>query len=246
MYNLMIVEGEPLERKALNLMISRHYKEKIYLLDNAKNGKEAITKAIRYKPDIILMGIGLPELNGICAQKEILQYVPNVQTVIITVYSDFNHVQNALKAGVVDYLLKPVDVLELTEAIDKVLLALDTKNNRKNKDYMVQGQEDVIDYAVSYIHKHYRNQISLKTLADKVHLNPQYFSRLFKKRLDMSYIEYINNLRIKFAMDMLVHTKHPIYRIAMEAGFSDTAYFSRVFHKYTGKNPSNYRNQRNK
>src|SRR5690348_13074547 len=97
MYTLMIIEDEPMEREALHRIISKEFKDQIRILDDAKNGIEAIKKAQQNKPDIILMDIRLPGKNGLEVQEEVISLLPNVQTIIQTAYSDFNYAQKALK-----------------------------------------------------------------------------------------------------------------------------------------------------
>jgi YesN/AraC family two-component response regulator len=241
MYTLMIVEDELLERKALRKIVSEAFRDKIAILEDATSGAEAIIKARQGRPDIILMDIGLPEMGGLESQKQIVSFLPFVQTVMITAYSDFYYVQNALQLKAVDYLLKPVKPKNLIESLAKVLQDLDEIQSRPKPPDVLIEEVSAIKEAVSYISQHFRQEISLTSIAQHVHLNAQYLSRSFKKQMGVSYIDYMNSLRIHYAKEMLRKTDLPIYRIAVEAGFTDTTYFSRVFVKYENQSPTTYR-----
>ncbi len=243
MYTLMIVEDESMEREALHKIISNEFKNEIRILDDAKNGIEAITKAKQNKPDIILMDIGLPGKNGIEVQQEIISSLPNVQTIILTAYSDFTYAQSAVKLKVKDYLLKPVKTSTLKLAINKIILDL---NNVPLNEYMLPLKEkecesDIIQKSISYINNNFKEKIDLESISNHIHLNAQYFSRIFKKEMGISCIDYLNQLRINNSCKMLFTTSYPVYRIAIESGFTDASYFSRVFTRLLKETPVEYR-----
>lgn len=248
MYSLMIVEDEPLEREALNKIISEEYKGQIRIVDIAKNGVDAIIKAEQSKPDIILMDIGLPGKNGIDAQQEILSFLPKVQTIIITAYSDFIYAQKALTLEVKDYLLKPVRTYNLKSSINKIIKDLDSTSLSESLFVLKEtnSDSDVIKKSITYMNAHFREKIDLQSISNHIHLNAQYFSRSFKKEMGISCIDYLNQLRINYACKLLCTTSYPVYRIAMESGFTDASYFSKVFTKLTHDTPIGYRRKHSK
>ncbi|MFT2011542.1 chromate resistance protein ChrB domain-containing protein [Pontibacter sp. 13R65] len=84
--------------------------------------------------------------------------------------------------------------------------------------------------------------ISLKDIAEELQLHPAYLSREFSKYFDnMSYGEYIRKLRIEKALHLLHQTSHSLSKIAYLTGFSDQSHFTRIFKKFTGQNPSDYK-----
>lgn len=98
-----------------------------------------------------------------------------------------------------------------------------------------------IALAIAYIRKNCMEGLSLNQLADYVHLSPNYLSNLFKKEVGYRLSDYVNELRIEKAKYLLLNTRERSHEIASELGFSDPAYFCKVFKKYTGLSPAEYR-----
>ncbi|SFB45287.1 two-component system, response regulator YesN [Cohnella sp. OV330] len=97
--------------------------------------------------------------------------------------------------------------------------------------------------AIKYIQAHYDQDLSLQQLADQVKMNPSYLSRLFKKHLQTSFIEYLNAYRIDMAKNLLMNTHLKSYEIAAKTGYKDDSYFSRIFKRVTGMRPHEFRKQ---
>ncbi|MFS0726788.1 response regulator [Paenibacillus sp. 1P07SE] len=101
-----------------------------------------------------------------------------------------------------------------------------------------------ISKAVAFIKKNYDQNISLQQVADHVNLSFGYLSNLFKKELQITFIEYLNCYRIERAKELLIRTNLKSYDIAVKVGFSpEYTYFSKVFKKMTGMNPNEFRRQ---
>ncbi|NSL51555.1 helix-turn-helix transcriptional regulator [Calidifontibacillus erzurumensis] len=100
-----------------------------------------------------------------------------------------------------------------------------------------QNLQKCIEYISNYFHE----DLSIKKVANKVHLSHTYFSRLFKKELGVSFVEYVTNIRIKRAKYLLANTNDTIESIASQVGFNTPNYFSSIFKKQTGMSPSEYR-----
>lgn len=99
----------------------------------------------------------------------------------------------------------------------------------------------IIRQAVDYIYQNYNQNISLEKVADHVNKSKNYFSYLFKKEVGVSYIDYLNQVRIEKAKTLLLSTDKLTYEIAEHVGYSDYKYFSSMFKKYAGTSPSQFR-----
>ncbi|WP_017756042.1 helix-turn-helix transcriptional regulator [Calidifontibacillus oryziterrae] len=96
---------------------------------------------------------------------------------------------------------------------------------------------------IEFISNYYHEDLSIKKVANKVHLSHTYFSRLFKKELGVSFVEYVTNIRIKRAKWLLANTNDTIESIAAQVGFNTPNYFSSIFKKHVGQSPSEYREE---
>jgi len=94
---------------------------------------------------------------------------------------------------------------------------------------------------IAYIEGHFHEDISLHDIAGSVHMSESNFSRLFKKQTGVSFVEYVTQLRMEKAKEMLQRPDEKIYEVALAVGYQDSRYFSQIFRKYTGDTPSEFR-----
>ena len=95
--------------------------------------------------------------------------------------------------------------------------------------------------AVQYIKEHYSENLTVNDLAEVFNMSPNYFSSIFKKEIHQSPVNFITGIRIKEAQEMLVSSNLSVADIAQKTGYEDGQYFFRVFKKYTGMTPLQYR-----
>lgn len=95
--------------------------------------------------------------------------------------------------------------------------------------------------AKKYIKENYKEPVSLELVSDYVGFNSAYFSTLFKKETGVTFLEYLTDVRMKKAKELLKETNLNIAAICEEVGYSDVKYFTKSFAKYTGLKPSGYR-----
>ncbi len=112
---------------------------------------------------------------------------------------------------------------------ESMFLQIPTKNN------------DVVQRAASYIAKNFANPLTLEEVSQYVHLNPAYFSTIFKQSTGSSFKEHLNMVRIEESKRLLANTDYSIIDIATATGFENQSYFAKVFKKYTGLTPKQYR-----
>ena len=115
----------------------------------------------------------------------------------------------------------------------------DSEQNSSNTTH----KEQAVSFIRQYIEEHYREKISVSTLAELVYLNPDYLGRIFRKSTGMTVGEMIQNKRIEKACYFLSDTKKTIADIALMCGFEDSKFFNNVFSKHMGITPSRYRQQ---
>lgn len=113
-----IVDDHHMVRKGLLFFFKTQ--TDIEVVGEAANGKEAIDMIIRMNPDIVLMDLSMPDMNGVEATKELLKRNPSIKIVVVTSYADQDHVIPAIQAGAKAYHLKDVEPEELVETIREV------------------------------------------------------------------------------------------------------------------------------
>lgn len=108
-------------------------------------------------------------------------------------------------------------------------------------NYIPTKGNEITKKAIRYISQNFAQNLTLSMVADHVHLNPAYFSTLFKQSTGSSFKEYLNMVRIEESKRLLSNTDYSIIDISLATGFEDQSYFSKVFKKYTGLTPKQYR-----
>ncbi|AUG57145.1 MAG TPA: AraC family transcriptional regulator [Ruminiclostridium sp.] len=132
-----------------------------------------------------------------------------------------------------NYLL----VLELFVLISRAL-KMEWENSIKNKSPKLK---ELIQAAVNYINNNYERDISLTDISKYVFLSTSYFTRAFKEEMGVSPINYLLNVRVERAKELLRETDAKISDIALSVGFSNQQRFNDIFKKYTQKTPLQYR-----
>lgn len=105
-----------------------------------------------------------------------------------------------------------------------------------------QAANSLIEQAKSYIDTHFVDELSMEEVAEQVHLNPFYFSKLFKQHIGQTFTDYVTQSRITLARSLLEENDLSLKEISYQVGYKDPNYFSRVFKKVTGLAPTEYRN----
>ena len=104
------------------------------------------------------------------------------------------------------------------------------------------GDSEIIAEAIEYIHNNYTKEINLSRTADAIHVNNTYLSTLFKKEMHISIIDYINDLKLKRAAELLSGTNSSITEISLSCGFRGMSHFARLFSAKYNETPRQYRN----
>ncbi len=115
---VLIADDHPMFREGVRSMLRRE--DSVTLVGEATTGSAAITLAAELQPDVILMDVHMPEVNGIDATRRILQQHPHIRVLVLTMFEDDDSVFAALRAGARGYLLKGADKAEIVRAISGV------------------------------------------------------------------------------------------------------------------------------
>lgn len=112
---ILLVDDQALFREGLQTLLSVH--EDLQVVGEASNGQEAIDAVEKLTPDVVLMDLRMPVLNGVAATRQITESTPNSRVIVLTTFDDDDYIFDGLRAGAVGYLLKDVPSAKLVEAI---------------------------------------------------------------------------------------------------------------------------------
>ncbi len=133
MYKMLIADDEQIVLDSLKYIISKNFSNEIQL-EVAHSGREAIEKAELHVPDIIFMDINMPGINGIEAIRELKGKLRNAIFIILTAFDQFDFAKDALKLGVTEYLLKPVNREKIVSTIRRSIENIEIERIRRKKE----------------------------------------------------------------------------------------------------------------
>ena len=236
--NILLVDDERLAVEVMNRMI-----------DKEKYGFSTIYKALSMKQaqqiceetdiDIIICDIEMPRGSGLDFVQWLLDTGRNPIVIFLTSHAVFSYAQQAVSLGVQDYLLKPVEPEDMNQALEKAIRNAKSRKKSILKEEKirklnegVQSAEKNVEKVKTYIETHFKEELTRESLASEVFMNPDYLSKLFKKNTGSSLMDYVTKVRIERAKELLERTVLTISEIAIETGYSNTAYFTKMFGVY--------------
>ncbi|TCP31757.1 AraC family two component transcriptional regulator [Scopulibacillus darangshiensis] len=137
MYKILIADDEEIERKALYKMIKENLSDQAVVVGEADNGHRAMELAMTHLPDIVLLDIKMPGMDGIAALREMKSRGSKAKFIMISAFDTFDYARNVMKEGVKEYLLKPARINETVETILRVI------NEIESEQQTLQAQTDL-------------------------------------------------------------------------------------------------------
>ena len=223
MWKVMAADDEIYIQEALKNLISWE-KMGCVLHSISSNGKELLEKMETEHPDIVITDIRMPLVDGIQVCKYISENSPETQVIILSAYSEFEYARAALRYNACEYVLKLSVLEELPQAVEKAIL-----NLKRYYEEIEEGE---------------KSEEGRSEIEEELHANRSYLSRLYKSKKGVNLFDDILRLRIEKAKEYMETSDKKVYEISQAVGFEDTGYFSRVFKKYTGMSPKEYKNEK--
>ncbi len=209
----------------------------------AYNADEARKILEEHHVEIMICDIEMPKENGLDLIGWVQNIYPEILCIILTAYPDFNYARSAISLGVYRFLLKPVAFEELEETIR---LAIDRIEQEKywERDKHPDGKEEdltMVQKVKKYLEDHYNEVITRKNIESLVHMNQDYVNREFKRLEGYTLIQYVQYYRILMAKKLLKETDLTMTEIGLQTGYDSSAYFAKIFKKWTNISPMGYR-----
>ena len=211
----------------------------IWVVGTANNGITAREEIAEFKPDILFTDIRMPGKTVLELLREIPEISPSTKVVLISGHAEFSYAQEAVQNHAYDYLLKPIKEEELSRILSNI--SAESGGAPVSEEKGTHAPERMIDCVVNDIRNHYTEDIQLTTLASKYSVSIARLSTEIKKKIGMTFSDYITQLRIQRAKELLSDETMSVGEIAEIVGYNDYFYFIKVFKKVQGISPSKYR-----
>ena len=238
---VLLVDDEIMIREGFKKLFDWEAHECV-VVGEAADGMEAITKIDEEQPDIVIMDINIPIMNGLKVIKLSRMKHPEIAFVIVSGYDDFSYCREALRLQITEYILKPVNYDEFGKCIDNLKISLFQQRITEEKELKRQASRTILGIT-RYLQKNLSQEISLAILSEEFKLNPQYISQLFKSEIGVGFLTYLTNIRLENAKKLLVSTSFSVAEVAEQCGYSDYRVFTKVFKRTEGITPSQFRKE---
>ena len=201
--------------------------------------KETIEILKKYPVPVVLCDIEMPGGNGLELAEWIEDNKLETEIIYLTGHTDFSYVRTALRFGVVDYLVKPIERESLWTALKKAFSRIPIVEEAGEE----RNAAEIVKDIKKYIYEQCSEDISRKEIAEKFFIHPDYLSHIFKEKEGVSFSLYLIKCRIEKAKKLLGSTDMSIMKVSMMSGYSNPAYFTKHFKRITGITPKEYRAQ---
>lgn len=258
MYNVLIVDDEPRTAEALDKNVN--WRDcGVRKTFRAESMREAIEIIGKEKIEIMICDIEMPNGSGLQLLEWLNENDKPINCIFVTCHPEFDYMRRAIQLKCYDYILKPINYEDFARVLTELIRKMEAIENGGDEKRAVNWggitdseiqelnqndrERDVEKEVKKYISEHMVDDISVTKIAEELHFNPQYLMRAFKKKTEMSIVEYITKVRMDTAKKILQETYLPVKDVAGMVGYSDYAYFNRVFKKETGVSPKHYRSK---
>ena len=235
--NVLLVDDEIMIREGFKRLFDWEA-HGCQVVGEAADGMEAMAKIDSLHPDIVIMDINIPIMNGLKVIQAARVKHPQMAFVIVSGYDAFSYCRQALRMQITDYLLKPVNYEEFGSCIDNLKISLFHQQAAAEPE---QQEQRVITGLTRYLQEHLAEDVSLSVLAEEFHLSAQYISQLFKSEIGVNFLAYLTNIRMEQAKKLLLSSSLSIAEVSEQSGYADYRVFTKVFKKNEGITPSQYR-----
>ena len=244
MYSMLILDDEKIVLQGIQKLCQKEdfgFVIKGAFVDSLK----ALDALPGLRPHLIITDVRMPQMDGLEFARRAKEILPESEIVILSGYRDFSYAQTAMQIGVSDYLLKPIVETDLNTAIQRAVESLcpgftpaDARKEETNLD-----SDTVTTIIHDYIDNHYSSNIKISQFADKYFFSKEYLTRQFKARYHCGIYEYVLQVRMERARELLLNPEIKIQEIAQRVGYADNNYFSKAFRTYYGISPTAFRQE---
>ena len=204
----------------------------------AENGMEALAILAEAEvPSLVLLDLIMPKVDGFTVLERMRANHRTRQVPIVVVSGHTLTPEDVQRLDYARVTFHSKGLLSPEEAIANLRQAL------SDQIALPQPTSALVKRVLAYFHQNYQHNLSRQQVAAVVGVNEDYLSRIFRREMGITPWECLNRHRVQKARELLAHTSASITEIAVQVGFDDSAYFSRVFRQYTGVSPKAFRSR---
>ncbi len=213
-------------------------------------------------PDILCFDYDFPDVTSLSILTQTKQAFPSVPILMLTEQKSEELAVWALRARVWDYFVKPLDADAFVKTVQQLHALRNNARGRAGRKLVapatsrrspthrndplhsgLTGTMRAVARAKAYVAENLDAKISAKSVATLCNMSPFHFSRSFKRVCGMTFSDFLLQARITRAIELLGHPGASVTSVCFEVGFRDSSYFGRIFKRYAGLTPSEYRNR---
>jgi len=232
-FTILVVDDEPNTLDLHTRIVQAHSPSNRVL--KALGGREALESLAHEMIDLVLLDLQMSEMDGFgvlekMRANELWQKIP---VIVITGQALTETEMARLNRGVTVILEK--GLFSLDETVNHISAALEDKRRLSGE------AQRLVRKAMAFIHEHYTDSISRRDIALHISIAEDYLTYCFRQELGTTPMKYLQRYRVNRARQFLKENEKSITEIALLVGFSDSGYFSRIFHRETGMSPEAFR-----
>ena len=142
-YKIMLADDEGIVIDSLKFIIEKEFGDRCSI-EFAKTGRSVIELAENYRPDIAIMDIQMPGINGIEAMREIRETNHNVIFIVMSAYDKFDYAKEAIKLGVLEYITKPMEKTRIIAALRRAMEQIDKERDKRSNDLLIREKLETV------------------------------------------------------------------------------------------------------
>lgn len=259
-FSILIVEDNQELRNFLKSILSENY-----IIYAAENGQQGLESALKNIPDMIISDVMMPVMDGLDMVKQIKENndICHIPIILLSAKSSLDDRIAGLEHGIDDYITKPFSATYLKTRILSLLLQrkqlqekylsqltervtnkIDSNSLEPSAPQITSFDEQFMQEVMEFMEKEIDNtDLTIDDFAEKLMLSRTVFYRKLKSIVGLAPVDFIRDMRIKRAVQLIDSGEYNISQIAYMTGFSDPKYFSKCFKKQIGLKPSEYKDR---
>lgn len=233
MYKVLLIDDEPWALK--NMELAFPWEKYGFQIAGMFTKPDEASKALcTLQPDVVVTDLLMPGMSGIDLIRK--AHEDDVQSIFVLLsgVSDFSSAQQAIRYGVVEYALKPLEEDACEALVQRLAALLKPKPEQEN---VTAKMSDILNYIDANLH----SKPTIQTVADIFHISGNTLGRMFRAEMNTTFGQYLEQRRMELALQLLRSRRLSIGEIAETLGYSDQNYFTACFKRRFQMTPMQYR-----